>query len=82
MSCQHSLIVEDAKGVRSLCSSGYNEMVQVYPPVLQCNRCESVKQKSVHELEKIAWFLKVTDTGKTIGFRPPEPRKKRTIDLD
>lgn len=71
LSCSYSHVYTDALGPTTTCNYGVSTQ-QMFGKVTSCNLYNNKSLPSKSEMETIAWTLRVSSSGKPIGFTAPQ----------
>lgn len=75
-SCRHAVWIELVTGADFIRCQWIDKRMSA--AVVRCNSYQNKNTPDVHSMKEIAWTVSADPKG-TMGFRPPDPNKKRDI---
>jgi hypothetical protein len=79
--CREAHVFEQADNRLTVICNSHQRPINITKPVTYCNEYDDIRVPWRHDMEKIAWTVTTDKSGKSIGFKPPEPKKHDDIDI-
>lgn len=75
--CRNAHIVDfDDGSFEIFCAErAYGNEPMIRRPVVRCTDHTDKSRATQHDMEKLAWVVRTDNSGKVLGFRPPEKER-------